>query len=158
RIEPDGTARWRSAPLDPNACGGCISDIALLAGHRVAIATLSTDSADLRLLDGMSGAVLWTRHLDGVLVQSPAVAQDHSIRIVNGVTDSAGVTTTIVSSFSAVGELLWQTRLQEDYEQTWEDALVIDPSGAAYVHTFHALISLDAGGQVRWRTEFPTNL
>jgi outer membrane protein assembly factor BamB len=164
RVSPDGTVLWESEPIDDGTCGGCISEVALWPDDRIVVMSLAVDPVDpgrgRTTAHGLSagGAETWQRTIDGILTQGPAIASDGTLRMVTGVTDEAGTTTTIVSSLTDRGEMAWQTRLPEDYEQTWDHALPIAPDGTTFVHTFRALTAIGPDGAVRWRIETPTNL
>lgn len=98
-----------------------------------------------------------------ILVQGPVVAGDSTLRLVTGVNDAAAVPTTLVSALSASGEVLWQARLEEDYQQTWEQALTVAGDGTTVVRTFRALTAVGpdgavldvATGEERWRVDGP---
>ncbi len=154
RVSPDGAVLFTSPPLGE----GASSVIALEPNDDAVIATLTADAGTtVRRLDER-GAFAWERHVDGILTEGPAIAPDGSVRVVTGVSDAAMVPTTIVTALTEEGEPLWETRLDEDYQQTWENALVVGADGATFVHTFQALIALAPDGGVRWRIDAPANL
>lgn len=159
RVAQDGTVMWTSPPIDDGTCGGCLTDVALASDDRIVIATYTlADGTTMYGLDPADGSFSWQLHVDGLVTEGPGIALDGSIRLVTGVTDGAMVPTTIVTAISPDGVQLWQTRLDEDYEQTWDDALPIASDGACFVHTFHSLLAIDASGSQRWRIDTPTNL
>lgn len=164
RVAEDGRVLWMTEPIDPGMCAGCISDIALWPDDRSVVTSIAADPGVMDRFHttvharSADGAVLWDRTLEGIVTQGPSIALDGSLRLVLGVTDDAGATITRVTSLGERGEVVWQTNLAEDYEQTWENALPIAPDGTVFVHVFHAQIAVSAEGVVRWRNEEPTNL
>lgn len=161
RVREDGSVLWTSPPLDDGTCGGCISQVAMDAHDRIVIAAYTIDGGSTLMgVDPVVGTFAWRTHVDGLVTLGPAIAEDDSIRVVTGVTDSATmVTTTIVTALEPAGSIRWQTRLEGvDYEQTWEQALPIAPDGTAIVHTFSNLIAIGPDGVERWRAPEPTNL
>lgn len=158
RTAIDGTVLWTSPPIGDDTCSGCLSEVALLPDDRAIFATYTIEGGtDVLCLDDTTGAIAWTRVVDGILVQGPAVALDSTIRLVTGTTDAA-VPTTLVTSLSASGEVLWQIVLDEDYQQTWSSPLVVTADGATLVRSFGALTIIAQDGSIRRRTDGPQNL
>lgn len=159
RVRQDGSVMWTSPPIDDGTCGGCMSDVVLGADDRVVIAAFTLEHTTMRGIDSADGSFAWQTPIDGIVTEGPSIARDGSIRVVTGVTDAMTmVPTTIVTALSADGAMLWQTRLPEDYQQTWDNPLPIAADGTTFVHTFHSLIAVAPDGRVRWRNDTPTNL
>jgi outer membrane protein assembly factor BamB len=163
KVGPDGATVWESEALVPG-CGDCSSQIALAGpDDRVVVATgWSPDGSGVtwttRLIElAADGSVAWTRDMDGLFTQGPAVHTDGTLRIAVGLLKGPPYTTNL-HAFGADGALLWQTDTQEDPEQTWGDPLVIAPSGTTLVHAFDAIDAVSATGEVLWRRPTQTNL
>ncbi len=138
------------------ACNDCLSAMAVAADDSVA-ATLTTADGDGGLAGSLvridaSGKLLWTRDLPGFAADRIAVARDGSIRIAlwTHYQEDAAPSSTVLASYSASGDLAWQTDLHQDPEQTGDDPLVVLDDGTTVLRSFTDLDVVDADGRPRW--------
>jgi hypothetical protein len=152
KMTQDGTILW-STPL---TCNACIAAMALSPDDGL-VATLIASSGDGGLAGSLlhldaSGNVLWTRDLPGFTAELIAVAPDGSTRIALWEDYQQPSSTTVLASFSAAGDLLWQTDLHQDPEQTGDDPLVVLNDGTTVLRSFTHLNAVDATGKLLWST------
>jgi hypothetical protein len=152
KMTPEGVVLW-STPL---ACNDCIAGTALSPDDGL-VATLIAPEGDGGLAGSMvhldaSGNLLWTRTLAGFTAEDIAVAADGSIRIALWEDYQQTASTLVLVSISAAGDVLWQTDLHQDPEQTGDDPLVVTNDGTTVLRSFTHLNAVDATGAILWST------
>ncbi len=152
KMTSDGKILW-STPL---TCNECIDATALAPDDGMVVA-LIVPVGD----GGLAGSVLqfdsagnlrWTRDLPGFSAEMIAVATDRSIRIVLWVPEGRTSATTVLASLSPTGDVLWQTDVHQDPEQTGLDPLVVMNDGTTVFRSFTDLNAVDVNGNVLWTT------
>jgi hypothetical protein len=147
-----GAAVWTT----PLACNDCLGPMAVAADDSVALTLTAADgdgglAGSLARIDA-AGTLLWTRDLPGFAAERIAVARDGSIRIAlwTNYRDDAESSSTVLASYSASGDLEWQTDLHQDPEQTGDDPLVVLDDGTTVLRSFTDLDAVDAAGRLLW--------
>lgn len=158
-MTPDRIVKMNAigAPLwtTPLACNDCISAMAVASDDSVAVTLTTYGDAGLAgslLRIDAAGKVLWTRDLAGFSADRIAIARDGSIRIAlwTQYMDDAAPSSTVLASYSASGDLAWQTDLHQDPEQTGDDPLVVLADGTTVVRSFTDLNAVGADGRLLW--------
>ncbi len=152
KMSPTGAPVWTT----PLACSDCMSAMAVAADDSVAVTLTAADgdgglAGSLLRIDA-AGKLLWTRALAGFSADRIAVARDGSIRIAlwTQYQEEAAPSSTVVASYSASGDLAWQTDLHQDPEQTGDDPLVVLDDGTMVVRSFTDLNAVGADGRLLW--------
>lgn len=140
----------------PLSCNDCVAGMTVAADDSVAV-TLTTGDGDGGLVGSLvridaAGKLLWTRDLPGFSAERIAVARDGSIRIAlwTNYQDDAAPSSTVLASYSASGDLAWQTDLHQDPEQTGDDPLVVLEDGTTVLRSFTDLNAVGADGRLVW--------
>ncbi len=151
-LGPDGTMLWSWQPPD----GSSVSLPALMPNDDVVVLQSSAAESSTVTRLSIDGTVTWSTPIDGFDVTGPAIAPDGSIRVVTGTDVMHPMSaTTIVTALSPDGSSLWQRRLDDDYHNTWSDALVVGSDGSTFLRSIDALIALGPDGRTRWHDPMP---
>jgi PQQ-like domain len=152
KMSATGAPVWTT----PLACNDCISAMAVAADDSVAVTLTAADgdgglAGTLLRIDG-AGNLLWTRALAGFSAERIAVARDGSIRIAlwTQYQEEAAPSSLVLASYSASGDLAWQTDLHQDPEQTGDDPLVVLEDGTTVLRSFTDLNAVGADGRLLW--------
>lgn len=153
KMNATGAPVWTTAL----ACNDCFSGMAVAADDSVVVALTAANgdgglAGSLVRIDA-AGKLLWMRDLAGFSADRIAVARDGSIRIAlwANYQEEAAPSSTVLASYSASGDLAWQTDLHQDPEQTGDDPLVVLEDGTTVVRSFTDLNAVDADGVLLWQ-------
>jgi outer membrane protein assembly factor BamB len=150
KLDPTGALLWQSPPLDDGTCSPCQSPLALTADDDAVIAMLTGPMprhTTVYELDA-HGQIAWQRDLPGIFTEGPVVAHNGTIRIVFA---SMATNTAKLVSLSAKGDVLWTADLNDDFQQTGDDDLVVGLDGVTVARTFNNIVAVDATGAVLWK-------